>query len=332
MALMIIRIQKMTSPSRNYFRYLPANPELMRWGLCVTAAGWTHVPPGASYPPLKHPDDHELDWKHGRVLDALQVVLITSGSGWLETQATGKRKVDAGMVFLLLPGVWHRYRPDRESGWTESWIEVQGPVITGLLAGNVFAPGAILLSGGIHCGIEQLLESIHQITRNGTAEFPPFLSASAMKALAFCSLLAKSGNKRSTRPRIEKAIQDAERYLNDHHAEPVNVEQLASRVGVGYSHFRRAFRAHTGMAPWKYVIHLRLTRARRMLASGDAKLDDIASVVGFSSGFHLSNAFKQAYGESPDTWRRSLARDEKTISDRSTTPIQSAPRNKPAIP
>jgi AraC-like DNA-binding protein len=300
----------MTSSRRNYFRYLPASPELMRWGLGVTAAGWTHVPPGVSYPPLKHPDDHQLDWQHGRVLDALQIVLITSGSGWLETRAIGKRKVDAGMVFLLLPGVWHRYRPDHECGWTESWIEVQGQVITELLTENAFAPAAILHSGGIDSGIEEALESIHHITRNGTAAFPPILSAAAMRVLALCSLLARVGNRRSSPPRIEKAVQDAERYLNDHHAEPVNVEQLASRLGVAYSHFRRAFRAHTGMAPWKYVIHLRLTRARRMLASGDAKLDDIASRVGFSSGFHLSNAFKQAYGESPDKWRRSLTRRE----------------------
>ena len=37
------------------------------------------------------------------------------------------------------------------------------------------------------------------------------------------------------------------------------------------------------------------------------RLDDIAARVGFSSGFHLSNAFKQAYGQAPDTWRRTLA-------------------------
>jgi AraC-like DNA-binding protein len=305
---MIIRIQEMTSSRRNYFRYLPATHELRRWGLGVTAAGWTHVRPGETYPPERHPEDHQLNWKHGRVLDALQIVLIPSGSGFLETKASGKRRIEAGMVFLLLPGVWHRYRPEPQTGWTESWIEVQGPVVDEVLADQIFASAAILSGGGIGGGIEEALESIHHVTRKGTG-FHPMLSAHAMKVLALCSMVSRSAGHKPP-PRIEIAVHEAERYLNDHHAEPVNVEQLAASLGVAYSHFRRAFRAHTGMAPWRYVIHLRLTRARRMLASGDAKLDDIASHVGFSSGFHLSNAFKQAYGESPDRWRRSLAGNE----------------------
>jgi AraC-like DNA-binding protein len=307
MALLIICIQKMTHSKNNYFCYIPANLDLKRWGLGVTAAGWTHVRPGAAYPPERHPGDHKLDWKHGRVLDALQIVLITSGSGWLETKATGKRRIETGMVFLLLPGVWHRYRPDQETGWTESWIEVQGPVADELLTAHLFPPASILIGGGIDGGIEEALETIHRVTRKGPTGFNPLLCAAAMKVLALCSWISKSSNVKSRASRIERAVHDAERYLIDHHAEPVNVEQLASNLGVAYSHFRRAFRSHTGMAPWRYVIHLRLTRARRILASSDAKLDDIASHVGFSSGFHLSNAFKQAYGVSPDMWRRSLA-------------------------
>jgi AraC-like DNA-binding protein len=304
---MIKGIQKMTLLRGNYFRYLPATHELKRWGVGVTAAGWTCVRPGGKYPPEKHPDDRQLDWEHGRVLDALQIVLISSGSGSLETKATGKRAIDAGMVFLLLPGIWHRYRPDPEKGWTESWIEVQGPVVDGLLAESVFPPASILCGGGIDGGIEEALESIHRVTRKGPLGFYPVLSASAIKVLALCAMISKSENGKARTPRIQQAVLDAERYLIDHHADAVNVEQLAASLGVAYSHFRRAFRAQTGMAPWRYVIHLRLTRARRMLASSDAKLDDIASLVGFGSGFHLSNAFKQAYGESPDKWRRSLA-------------------------
>lgn len=305
MDLLIICIQKMTRSSSDYFRYFPAPPELQRWGLGVTAAGRTKINAGAVYPPARHPEDHRLIWSHGRVLDSLQIVLIPSGGGWLETRATGKLRVDSGMVFLLLPGIWHRYRPDPASGWTESWIEVQGPVVDGLLNAGTFPAGGILYRGAIDEGMEETLEYIHRRILKGPDRFQPELAAAALQVLAQC---ARISQERIQMSRIQGAVNEAERFLIEHHAEPINVEEIAVKLGVAYSHFRRAFRAQTGFAPWKYVIHLRLTRARRMLASSDAKLEEVAARVGFSSGFHLSNAFKQAYGESPDKWRRGLSR------------------------
>lgn len=310
MRLLIIRIQKMSSKATNYFHYSPATPELRRWGLGVTASGRTHIAAGSAYPPDRHPDDHQLNWEHGRVLDTLQIVLISSGSGWLETRATGQRRVEAGMVFLLLPKAWHRYRPDPETGWTESWIEVQGPVVNELLSAETFPPATILRSSAIDSGMEETLESIHRRIRQGSHGFQPELAAAALQVLALCSRISRNLARPSS---IQQAVNEAERYLSTHHAEPVNIEALAEKLGVAYSHFRRNFRAQTGFAPWKYVIHLRLTRARRMLASSDAKLDDIATRVGFSSGFHLSNVFKQTYGESPDKWRRTLMKGHDSI-------------------
>jgi hypothetical protein len=59
MGLLIIRVQKMTSKSANYFHYSPATPELRRWGLGVTASGCTRIAAGSAYPPERHPEDHQ---------------------------------------------------------------------------------------------------------------------------------------------------------------------------------------------------------------------------------------------------------------------------------
>jgi len=285
----------------NYFRYFPISKELRIWGVGVTASGFARTPPGGDYPPDKHPEDHHFDWTHGRTLDALQILLISSGGGWFETGATGECRLEAGMAFLLLPKTWHRYRPDPVTGWEESWVELRGPLVEKLLQAGIFLPETILRRGAIDAGMEDSFEKIHQLVRNGSAGFQPGLSAAALNLLAQFVSIAPA---RPQPSRIQRAVNEAERYLGEHHAEPLNIEALAKRLGVAYSHFRRAFRAQTGFAPWQYVIHLRLTRARRLLASSDAKLEEVAARVGFSSGFHLSLAFKQAYGQSPSQWRR----------------------------
>ena len=99
---------------RNYFTYLPRPEKPPVWGIAVTGAGFTRIPPGGAYPPTEfhHPSDHMFTWEKGRVLDMWQIILIHRGSGWFESHPTGRRRCRAGTVFILFPGVWHRYKPD----------------------------------------------------------------------------------------------------------------------------------------------------------------------------------------------------------------------------
>lgn len=284
----------------DYCRYFVVTPESRRWGLGVAAAGRTRIPAGACYPQGQHPEDHHLEWEQGRVLDALQVVLVTEGGGSLETRALGMRRVEAGMVFLLLPGVWHRYRPDPVSGWTESWLETQGPLVDTLLADGVFREDGALLAGEVAAEIEVQMNAIHLSLMTGGDQHPALLAAEVMRVLALC---APSSAPPAEVGHVDRAVRKAAGILAERHAEPVNVEALARELGVAYSHFRRRFKSLTGLSPWRYVIQVRLARARRLLLSGDATLEDIATRVGFSSGFHLSHAFKQVHGVSPSRWR-----------------------------
>ena len=303
---MIFVIQKMPLKERNYFRYLVPEPASAVWGLGVTAAGYTEIAPGEPYPPTRHPADHEINWERGRTLTALQVVLISAGSGWFETKTTGRKKIIAGSAFVVLPGVWHRYRPDDRTGWTESWVEVRGPVIGRLQRAGVLVAAAAFRRQAEVVGLDEALEAVHARARTVRGGFDPELAARAMGVLA---AWARIGQARPPQPRTVRAIVEAERYLAAHHTEPVNMAALARRLGVAYSHFRREFRKHTGYAPWKYVLRLRLVRARRLLTEGEAKLEEIATQLGFSSAFHLSFAFKQEFGQAPAHWRRKSGRE-----------------------
>ncbi|MDR0352425.1 MAG: AraC family transcriptional regulator [Opitutaceae bacterium] len=301
---MMFYIQKMPNIANNYFRYFATSPDLAVWGLAVTAAGCTWVRAGAPYPPPAHPADHLFGWARGRVLDALQIVLITNGGGRFETQATGRRKIAAGMAFALLPGVWHRYEPDRRTGWEESWLEVQGPLVDRLISHGVFTAEGAVRPGVLGAGMETALEQVHALSRHGPPGFD------APRAAAACAVLAaweRAGREQGRAvSRLMRAVAEAERFLAERHTEPVDMRELAMRLGVAYSHFRRAFKQDTGFAPWQYVLHLRLARARRLLASSDATLGELAAQLGFNSGFHLSAAFKRAHGVSPQTWRSRL--------------------------
>ncbi len=235
----------------------------------------------------------------------MQIVLITEGSGVFESGTTGTRPVEAGMGFILLPGLWHRYRPEPATGWTESWIEARGPVVESLTHRDGIATSPCLRRLEPGGGLESALEAVHARARQAEPGFDPELAAAAFGVLAAWETARRAQPARS---RILRAIRAAETHFSEHLAEPVNVEALARRLGVAYSHFRRAFTTHTGYSPWKYVLHLRIARARRLLAASDATLEEVAERLGFSSAFHLSTAFKRACGVAPAHWRRDLGR------------------------
>jgi len=302
---MIIYIQKMPPPTTNYFRYFPGARGAAHWGLAVTAAGFTRIPPGTPYPPARHPAGHHFEWRRGRVLEAFQIVLITAGRGWFETRASGRRIVKAGMAFCLLPNVWHRYRPDPATGWEESWVELQGPVVNALRRARVLSTETSLRRGALAAGLDTALEAVHTRIRQAHPGFDPELAARALSVLAAWH---ETGRTPAVRSRIVRAVAEAEHHLAGHLADPVNMRELARRLGVAYSHFRRVFKKHTGFAPWQYVLHLRLSQARRLLASRDVTLEEMAGLLRFNSAFHLSASFKRAFDLAPNRWRRQFVK------------------------
>ncbi len=89
-------------------------------------------------------------------------------------------------------------------------------------------------------------------------------------------------------------------------ASDLTIAQLASECRLTASHFARAFRRSTGMAPQRYLMQLRVAEAKRHLASAHLPLSDIALICGFGDQSHLTRVFKQLVGVPPGAWRRRL--------------------------
>jgi AraC-like DNA-binding protein len=258
---MIIYIWKMTGCPPNYFKYFPASPEIDRWGLGVTAAGCTRFARKAMYPHPDHPIDHQFDWRRGRRLERLQIVLISAGRGWFESENTGRCLIESGTGFAIIPQIWHRYKPDPETGWEESWIELRGPIPDQLLKESVISKNSSLTPGSRTGDLRTALDQVHRLAHFSEAAFDPSLAAAGL------SVAAAWHRAQSTQPtldRVSEVIGEAERQLVHYLQESIDMRQLARTLGLSYSHFRRAFREQTGYAPWQYLTRQRLLRARAL--------------------------------------------------------------------
>jgi len=289
---------------KDYFAYLPRPREPSVWGMTVTGAGLTHIPPGGAYPPghFRHPSDHMFTWEEGRVLDAWQMLMIHEGRGWFESRPTGLRRCGAGTVFLLFPGVWHRYRPDPKTGWTDSYIEWSGVVPDRLRERGVLHPRRAVVHLGPQPELTGLVERVHEIAQDRPAGHSGLLSALSLHILA--TLLSLSQRSSGPPRRIDDVIRRAQSLLAERYDRPQRMSALARELGIGYSYFRRAFRGQTGVSPKQYAAQLRLRRAQSMLRTTSLTLKEIAAELGYHSPYHLSAEFKRHTGVPPSRWRQ----------------------------
>jgi len=78
----------------------------------------------------------------------------------------------------------------------------------------------------------------------------------------------------------------------------IDLETLASKVGLSRFQALRAFKRRYGLPPHAYQLCLRISRARSMLAGGAAPAD-VAVRCGFVDQSHLNRHFKRQVGVTP---------------------------------
>ena len=284
------------------FKYLTVADKDRAWGLHVTGSGKADIPPHTEYPPSVHPKEYMFGWKRGRVLPEYQVIYITRGQGSFESRATGRRPVQAGSVVLLFPGVWHRYAPDKATGWKEYWISFSGSQPPVLVEQKVFTPEDPVLEVGLNERLVRLYNEVLQQIETEEIGYKEVIASLTYQILALVHAAERQrqfGSKEAA-----GIIQKAQLYLIEDLRRPVNFEQLAAELGVGYSWFRKRFRHYTGLSPAQYYIQLRVSKAKELLAGTTLSMQEIAELTGFKSPYYFSRSFKEKAGTTPTDWRR----------------------------
>lgn len=101
-------------------------------------------------------------------------------------------------------------------------------------------------------------------------------------------------------PRTRRLVRE---FLHQNLDKAVDLDGLASYVGLSRFHFTREFKASFGVPPHKYLLNLRIQRASELLRTTKSPITDIALDVGFSCSSDFSRAFKQILNCSPREFR-----------------------------
>lgn len=262
--------------------------------------------------------------------DVFHVIYVVEGNGFFRL---GEREAEArpGLLFFIEPRVWHQFialtdpfcydaltfeltaesgRPCDRPFWEifsradrrwmrgvlrEGVLEVPEQLRTQVRAlfSEVNAAWSRGLGGEATLGLERSGPAVAGFLQ-GLGELVVRLAPGGEKAVA-------SGAANARRRRL---VEEAVRFMNEHFAEPLTVEQIAGRVHLHPVYFSQLFKAAVGVPPRQYLVRIRINQARRLLAETDMPVGEIAQNCGFRTIAYFSRVFREIEGVSPSVFRR----------------------------
>lgn len=268
----------------------------------VLSLGHLHFGKGDKHPLNIFPENRLFLEHGGRSLKYYQLVYIISGAGWFKNSNI-TRKVRAGTFFLIRPGVWHSYAPDSEVGWESYYVEFSGPVLSNLVERLI--PG---IENDFICfgRVEEIISLYEKMLDVASADD----SLSQLSLRAYTSLLVTmvasfanpaKEDRMSDRARINAVIN----YLEDNLSKNLDIPEIATSFNFSYSHFRRVFKAMTGVSPMDFLKNLRIQKSKQLLLTTNLLVKQVAMKCGYASGEYFCNAFLQEVGKTPSEYRNS---------------------------
>ena len=88
-------------------------------------------------------------------------------------------------------------------------------------------------------------------------------------------------------------------YIDQHSAENISVEKLASKCGMCYSNFAKQFKTQYGRTCKEYIEFVRICKADTLLLYTDKTLDYISQETGFTDASHFIRTYKKIKGTTP---------------------------------
>jgi AraC-like DNA-binding protein len=287
-----------------FYNYLTQSSRDLDWGVALTAAGYTEIPPQTTYPPMEHPAGYQFSIQHQRVISEYQVFYITEGNGVFESEHQEQLKIGPGTIFLLFPGEWHRYYPNEATGWTEYYLGFKGSYVDDLVSKNFFNVKQSVFEFGNDGSVINIFKEVFMLIKAEKSAYQQYAGGLVINLLG---KMIFNAHNRNVEPTTEQLIEKSKQLLLAQVSSEVNWNLFCKELGISYSKFRKIFKGYVGMPPGQYLLQLKVSKARELLLQSNMPLKKIAESLGFRDQYYFNSLFKQKTGLSPGLYRKTYS-------------------------
>ncbi|MBE6275599.1 MAG: helix-turn-helix domain-containing protein [Bacteroides sp.] len=283
-------------------KYIVENPKDALWGLSITTVGYECYEVGDPYPSKEHNSGYYFNPEKGRTLQEYQLCYITEGTGIFKSVSCPSCEIRSGMMFLLFPNEWHTYTPYKNSTWKQYWIGFKGINIDVRTENGFLKKESPLFNVGINDSIVSAFKQAIDAALNESPHFQILLAGITNYLLGLMFCLDQNERLKGSKSLIDK-MNLARGWMHEDLEKPVSVRDIASRLGMSYSSFRKYFKDYSGVSPSRYLLDIRLQHAKALLRTTELPIKEIAYRLHFETSDYFSSLFHKKTGLSPSEFR-----------------------------
>jgi AraC family transcriptional regulator, arabinose operon regulatory protein len=214
---------------------------------------------------------------------------------------------ERGELALFAPGTRHFYRRAAGSDcWFHRWVYFQP---RGFWSPWLHWPDTCRGVGRLRLHDEALLDEFERLfvevdaLHRSTHRMAQDLATNQLERLLLrAQEEAVDDAQDGTAP--DARVQAACRWITQHLAEDLSLDEVAREVHLSPSRLAQLFREHTGLSLLRWREDQRLQVARHLLQTTGTPVSHISASVGYDDQLYFSRVFRKSMGVSPTEFRR----------------------------
>lgn len=273
-------------------------------GFSVKAVGFKSIPPKSSYPFKIQSEKYLFKTDNISVEYDYQLIYITRGTGIFKVGSSEIIQICAGHFFLILPEQQYFHCPNQEIGWDEYSVEFYSDTFENNI--KSFTIKDQIVNIGLNVELVDLFRRAIEVLKVEDSHFHEHLQGIVLHIIGLTITEFQRGNK--TNVYSLQIVEKAKIVMRENIFASLSPVELALKLEMNYVTFRKLFKETTGVAPAKYLMTLKMQKAREILANSSLSINKISNDLGFDSPDSFNKAFKKNTGQTGTKYRLSCRR------------------------
>ena len=174
-------------------------------------------------------------------------------------------------------------------------------MIDNIVKNSFLSPEKQILEVGLNEELVNLFSRAIEVAETDKISSQQYLAGIVLHMLGM--ILSISKNKIYEIGDMDQKIEQAKIIMNENVFKNIDPDELAMRLNISYSWFRKVFKDYTGYAPAKYFQELKLRKAKQLLAGTSQSVKEISFMLDYKSTEHFFSLFKKRTGFTPLEYR-----------------------------